>query len=85
MKHSVVTLLLTAICCLGAHSSYALPALTKRCPDCRGVGRFENWYGGQTRCENCGGDGKVCNWYGVVFLGGLALTALIRYVGGKGK
>ena len=75
MKRSVATLTLMAICCLGAQSSYAsLPGITKTCPECRGLGRFENWYGGVTRCENCGGDGKVCNWFGVIMIVGLALV-----------
>ena len=78
MKHSVVTLSLMAICCLGAHSLYAFPGLTKTCPECRGRGGSESWYGGQSRCENCGGDGKVCNWFGVVLIAGLAISALCK-------
>ena len=75
MKHSVVMLALMAICCLGAQSAYAsLPGLTKTCPECRGLGRFENWYGGLSPCENCGGDGKVCNWFGVITIAVLALA-----------
>ena len=75
MKRSIATLALMAICCLGTQSSYALPGLTKTCPECRGLGRFESWYGGPTRCENCGGDGKVCNWIGVIMVAGLAISA----------
>ena len=75
MKRSVTTLTLMAICCLGAQSSYAsLPGLTKKCPDCRGLGRIENWYGGQMPCENCGGDGTVCNWFGVIVIAALAVS-----------
>lgn len=66
MKKSVVTLALMAACCLGLQSAYALPSVTKRCPDCGGKGHVESWYGGYERCEKCGGDGKVCNWFGVV-------------------
>ena len=55
MKKSVVTLALMAACCLGLQSAYALPAVTKRCPDCAGKGRVESWYGGYERCEKCGG------------------------------
>ena len=74
MKHSVVMLALMAICCLGAQSSHAMPGLTKTCPECRGLGRFENWYGGLSPCENCGGDGKVCNWFGVITIAALAIA-----------
>ena len=75
MKRSVAKLALVAICCLGAQSSYAMPGLTKTCPECRGRGWLESWYGGQERCENCGGDGKVCNWFGVMFIAALVISA----------
>ncbi len=74
MKRSAVTVALMVICCLVAQSSYALPGLTKTCPECRGRGGSESWYGGQSRCENCGGDGKVCNWFGVITIAVLALA-----------
>ena len=82
MKHSIVTLLLMMICCLGAQSLYALPTKPfKKCPDCRGRGLVETWYGGIEKCDNCDGDGEVCDW---VFFMLIALFAISAW-GGKSK
>lgn len=77
-------MVLMAICCLGTQQSYAgLPRNPfKNCPECKGKGRVENWYGGLERCENCGGDGKVCNWYFFVVAGFLLY---VFYQNAKGK
>lgn len=83
MKKSLLVMVLMAICCLGTQQSYALPRNPfKNCPECKGKGRVENWYGGLERCENCGGDGKVCNWYFFVVAGFLLY---VFYQNAKGK
>ena len=83
MKKSVVTLALMVACCLGFQSARALPKPFKKCPDCGGTGRVENWYGRLESCKNCGGDGEVCNWLGVACLIVLVSAAWGGFKGGK--
>ena len=84
MKKSIATLALMAACCLGLQSAYAsLPRPFKKCPDCVGMGRVENWYGGCESCRNCGGDGEVCNWLGIAVLVVLAFAVWSGSKGGK--
>ena len=83
MKHSAIALLMILMCCIFCpQSSYAIPALTKDCPECVG-GRVENWYGGYSPCENCGGDGRVTNWVGVGFAVFLGIAFVSKVFGGK--
>ena len=83
MKHSIVAIVMILMCCVFcSQSAYAMPGLTKDCPQCVG-GRVRNWYGGVEACENCGGDGRVINWVGVVTVVGLGLAFLGKEYGSK--
>ena len=86
VKKSVVKVMLMAACCLGSQSSYASPFDAfkgKKCPDCGGYGRVENWYGGIEICQKCGGDGKVYDPFRVAGAVLFVLVLLSRACGGK--
>ena len=68
MHRKSLVLIVALFCCLCVQTSYALPAVTKQCPDCSGRGYYENWYGGRETCSNCNGSGKVANPLGVMFV-----------------
>lgn len=87
MKKAGLVMLMAISCSLYVHPLFAsIPTSpTKTCPDCKGRGYSQNWYGGQDMCENCGGDGKVFSWLNLGLMVGAIYISWNFWSGSKTK
>lgn len=96
MKHSVIMLVLMAICSLGSQTLYAGRA------DALYKAGYAAYKGGKSglftkrcpdcggsgtegwgRCRNCDGSGTVCNWVTIIIVGVIVLGILAEQQGKK--